>query len=48
MVRALADRGAMEGELAIGPIGRMITAADLDGWAPWSERVPQAPLNVGL
>ena len=33
---------------AIGPIGRMITAANVDGWVPWSERVPPAPLTVGL
>jgi hypothetical protein len=38
----------MRGELAIGPIGRMLTAATLDGWVPWSERVPQTPLKVGL
>jgi ABC-type sugar transport system substrate-binding protein len=48
MLRALADPAGMRGELAIGPIGRMLTAATLDGWVPWSERVPQAPLNVGL
>jgi ABC-type sugar transport system substrate-binding protein len=48
VVRALADPSAMDGELAIGPIGRMITAANLDRWVSWTERVPQTPLNVGL
>jgi ABC-type sugar transport system substrate-binding protein len=45
VVRALADPAAMERELAIGPIGRMITAANVASWVPWSERVPQVPLR---
>jgi ABC-type sugar transport system substrate-binding protein len=44
VVRALADPAAMQGELAIGPIGRMITTANVAQWVPWAERVPQMPL----
>ncbi len=36
------------GDLAVGPIGRMIDASNVGGWRPWSERIPFAPLAEGL
>lgn len=36
------------GELALGPIGRMIDSSNVDRWKPWSERIPFRPLNEGL
>jgi ABC-type sugar transport system substrate-binding protein len=36
------------GDLALGPIGRMIDASNVARWIPWSERIPFAPLAEGL
>jgi ABC-type sugar transport system substrate-binding protein len=36
------------GDLAVGPIGRMIDSSNVGGWRPWSKRIPFAPLAEGL
>ena len=33
---------------AMSPAGRMITAANVDTWQPWQQRVQQTPLQIGL
>jgi ABC-type sugar transport system substrate-binding protein len=48
VVKALSGGADMEGELALGPIGRMITLENVDRWKPWNERVPFEQLREGL
>lgn len=48
VLRHLSASDAVEGELALGPIGRMINASNADRWVMWSERIPIAPLKEGL
>lgn len=48
VLRRLVDHAEMEGELAVGPIGRMITGANVGRWRPWHERIPFTPLKMGL
>jgi ABC-type sugar transport system substrate-binding protein len=48
VVRHIESRDADGGELALGPIGRMIEASNVARWTPWSERIPFAPLAEGL
>ena len=38
----------VEGELALAPLGRLITSENADSYRPWSERVPYVPLREGL
>ncbi len=35
-------------QLAIGPIGRLITRTTIGDWRPWTERIPYVELAVGL
>jgi ABC-type sugar transport system substrate-binding protein len=48
VVRQLVDGERLGGELAMSPIGRMITRENAHTWVPWGERVPMAPFRVGL
>jgi ABC-type sugar transport system substrate-binding protein len=48
VVRHLESGEIDGGELALGPIGRMIDAAGAARWTPWSERIPFVPLAEGL
>jgi len=48
VVRHLTGREKLEEFMAMSPVGRMITPANLDRWRPWSERVHWTPLAVGL
>jgi ABC-type sugar transport system substrate-binding protein len=48
IVRQLKDGEKLEGFMAMSPVGRMITQANLDTWRPWSERVQWLPLQIGL
>jgi ABC-type sugar transport system substrate-binding protein len=42
------DGGGRAGELALGPIGRMIDASNVADWTPWSARIPYDELHEGL
>jgi ABC-type sugar transport system substrate-binding protein len=48
IVRQLKGGEKLEGFMAMSPVGRMITQANLDTWRPWSERVQWLPLQIGL
>jgi ABC-type sugar transport system substrate-binding protein len=48
VVRQLKGGEQFEGFMAMSPVGKMITQANLDTWRPWSERVQWTPLKVGL
>jgi len=48
VLRHLSTRDPVEGELALGPLGRMINARNVDRWVSWSERIPFVPLKEGL
>jgi ABC-type sugar transport system substrate-binding protein len=48
VVRQVESGEADGGDLALGPIGRMIDASNVARWTPWSERIPFAPLAEGL
>ena len=48
VVRQLAGGEALEDHMAMSPVGRMITPANIATWRPWSERVDWTPLSVGL
>jgi ABC-type sugar transport system substrate-binding protein len=48
VVAHLASAGAAAGDLALGPIGRMIDSSNIDRWTPWSERIPFRPLTEGI
>ena len=48
VVRRLESGVAAEGELRLGPIGKMIDATNVASWKPWSERIPFTPLKEGL
>ena len=48
VVRQLADGEAIEDHMAMSPVGRMISLANIDTWRLWSERVDWTPLSVGL
>lgn len=48
VVRHLKSDVGDSGDLALGPIGRMIDSSNVGRWKPWSERVPFAPLAEGL
>jgi ABC-type sugar transport system substrate-binding protein len=43
VVAHLNSAEAAAGELALGPIGRMIDSSNIDRWKPWSERIPFRP-----
>lgn len=47
-IRVLVGGEDLQGELAIAPLGRMVTAENVHTYRPWSERVPYAPLREGL
>jgi ABC-type sugar transport system substrate-binding protein len=46
-IRQLRD-GNLDGDAAMAPAGRMITAANIDSWSPWEQRVKLGPLNLGI
>ncbi len=46
--RVLVKGEQVEGELALAPLGRLITSENADSYRPWSERVPYVPLREGL
>jgi ABC-type sugar transport system substrate-binding protein len=48
VVRQLTDQERYEEFLAMSPVGRMVTLANVHTWRPWSERVLWRPLTVGL
>jgi len=48
IVRHLQGGEKLEGFMAMSPVGRIITQANLDTWRPWSQRVRWAPLKIGL
>ncbi len=48
IVRHLQDGEKLEGFMAMSPVGRIITQANLASWKPWSERVQWMPLKIGL
>lgn len=48
VTRVLAGGEHLQGELAIAPLGRMITAENAQTYRPWSARVPYVPLREGL
>jgi len=48
VVRVLAGREKLEGELVIAPLGRLIIVENAHTYQPWSERVPYIPLREGL
>jgi len=48
IVRHLTKGEQFEGFLAMSPVGRMITQANVHTWRPWSERVQWMPLRSGL
>jgi len=48
IVRHLKSGEKLEGFMAMSPVGRIITQANLVTWKPWSERVRWLPLKVGL
>lgn len=35
-------------EVALSPVGRMVTRENVDRWVPWQERVPYEPFREGL
>ncbi|HKA53538.1 MAG TPA: sugar ABC transporter substrate-binding protein, partial [Candidatus Binatia bacterium] len=48
VTRVLVGGENLQGELAIAPLGRMITAENAHTYRPWSARVPYVPLREGL
>jgi ABC-type sugar transport system substrate-binding protein len=48
IVRHLRGGEKLEGFMAMSPVGRMITQANLNSWKPWSERIQWMPLKIGL
>jgi ABC-type sugar transport system substrate-binding protein len=48
VVRHLTGREKFEEFMAMSPVGRIITPANIESWRPWSERVRYSPLTVGL
>jgi ABC-type sugar transport system substrate-binding protein len=48
VTRVLVGGENPRGELAVAPIGRMITTQNAHTYRPWSERVPYVPLHEGL
>lgn len=46
-MRSLAG-GAVEGEQAMSPVGRLIHQGNIDTWLPWEERIDWRPLIIGL
>jgi ABC-type sugar transport system substrate-binding protein len=48
VVHRLGSTDGDGGELALGPIGRMIDASNVGRWKAWSERIPFTPLAEGL
>jgi ABC-type sugar transport system substrate-binding protein len=48
VARVLVKGENLQGELAIAPIGRMITAENAHTYQPWSARVPHVLLHEGL
>jgi ABC-type sugar transport system substrate-binding protein len=48
VVHRLVDGAELDGDVALSPVGRMVTAATLHRWEPWDQRVPPVPLKVGL
>jgi ABC-type sugar transport system substrate-binding protein len=39
LVRHLVHGEALDGQIFVSPIGRMITAETIDAWVPWEQRV---------
>jgi ABC-type sugar transport system substrate-binding protein len=48
VTRVLVGGESLQGELALAPLGRMITAENAHTYRPWSVRVPYVPLREGL
>jgi ABC-type sugar transport system substrate-binding protein len=48
VTRVLVGGENLQDELAIAPLGRMITAENVHAYRPWSVRVPYVPLIEGL
>jgi ABC-type sugar transport system substrate-binding protein len=48
VTRMLVGGEDLQGELAIAPVGRMITAENAHTYRPWSVQVPYVPLIEGL
>jgi len=48
IVRHLHGSEKLDGFMAMSPVGRMITQANLNSWKPWSERIQWMPLKIGL
>ena len=48
IVRHLKGEEKLQGFMAMSPVGRLITQANLGTWKPWSERVRWLPLKVWL
>jgi hypothetical protein len=48
VVRHLESSALDGGDLALGPIGKMIDSSNVAQWKPWSERIPFAPFAEGI
>jgi len=48
VTRTLVHHEELHGALAVGPIGELITVANVRRWRPWSDRIPFRSLKVGL
>lgn len=48
IVRHFTGGEQLEDFVAMSPVGKMITLANIDRWRPWTERVTWTPLAVGL
>jgi ABC-type sugar transport system substrate-binding protein len=48
VIRHLTGREKLEDFMAMSPVGRIITPANIESWRSWSERVRYSPLTVGL
>jgi ABC-type sugar transport system substrate-binding protein len=48
VIRHLKSDEQAGAELALGPIGQMIDASNVDRWSPWQDRIPFRTLAEGL
>ena len=48
VVRHLVGDEELDGYMTMSPIGRMITADNIDSWRPWTERIELTPMSEGL
>jgi ABC-type sugar transport system substrate-binding protein len=47
IVRKLVDGEALDGEVAVSPVGRVVDPGNARDWRPYRERIPYRPLTTG-